>query len=127
MDTIATIIRHIGIVVSVIAIPLALMATFALQGSGYAEPWINTLHIVWAVTNLVTVPMMLIGFISNYQKKWILYPAGIFIALSLLSIGTLLLGLDRGNVGVLATFSLPHILFVIGLLIHQITHSTPRT
>ena len=86
MDTIATIIRYIGIVVSVITIPLALMALAGLQGSGYAESeWVNVLHIVWAVTNLVTVPMVLIGFISNYRKKWILYPAGIFIALSLLS------------------------------------------
>ena len=110
--------RVIGIIVSLFAVPFALLGIVALQGTGSGhvwQVWYETFLLISIFANIVAVPFLLIGFIRrNIIPTLILYVAVIHTIIFLANTFILLIDIGvKGNPLITAMFMLPSLLYLI--------------
>ena len=108
------IIRVLGILVTAFAIPFSLIMILALQGIGSEPMWIQTLHIISTLVNLVAIPFILVGFITRYRIRTVLYLAITHAVVFLAEAVILLAQLQPGDTSIILIITLPSVLYILG-------------
>lgn len=113
------IVTIVGIIVSVIALPPALLALFALQGVGAVPSGIIALYSTWAVVNLSTILLIVAGFLKRYRLRIVRYFAALHIVVSLFNGAIVIADVVSGNVLFIVVFMLPAMLYFVGWFLHR--------
>ena len=115
METIIVrILRVAGILVTALAIPVALLMILALQGISSGPVWIQALHFISTLTNLIAIPFILVGFITRYRIKVVLFLAIAHLLVFLAEAIVLLTPLVPGDISIVLMLILPSALYIIG-------------
>ena len=120
------IIKVIGIIITVLAIPLFLAAAFALQGVGTlpdlsagASLFYEYLYVIVSAVNIISVPLILTGYIKNYKFNWINYSLFAPIVLNVFITFSILFGIVRGDFEIGILLVLPAIVYIIGWQVYK--------
>ena len=116
------IIRVAGITVTLLLIPVSILALLALQGVGGEHQIVLLQYLAWAVVNFIAIPFILLGFIIKYTIKVVIYFAVAHLVLSLANLALLLTSTVTGNAVLLAIVALPSVLYIAGFVTH-VRHS----
>ena len=120
------ILKIIGIVVVILMIPLFLLSAFALQGlstlpdlSARASLFYEYLYIIGAAVNIISVPLMLTGYIKNYKFNWINYSLFAPIVLNGFITFSILAGIVRGDFEIGILLVLPSIVYLVAWTVYK--------
>ena len=123
-----TIIKTIGVVVVIAAIPMYVLVLLALEGivtlpeitaSAMPPNYYGSLYLTVAAVNIVSVPLMLIGYNIDYKFNWINHLLFIGMIFSGLIAFASWGGIITGEFYILILLTLPAIIYVIGWLVHK--------
>ena len=126
------IIKAIGIAVVVVAIPMYLVVILALEGvvtlpeittSAIPPNYYGSLYFTVAGINIVSIPLILIGYVKDYRFNWINHILFIGMTLNVLIAIASWGGIITGKFCILILLTLPAIIYIIGWLVHKNTKS----
>ena len=120
------IIKTFGIIIAIVAIPVFLLSVVALQGSStlpdlsmMASNFYISFYFLGTAVNIISVPLILIGYIKNYKFNWINYSLFVPIVLNGFLTFSILTGIIRGDFYIPIILALPSIIYIIAWLVYK--------
>ena len=116
------IIRVAGIIATALVIPLSILILLTLQGTGSTNQIAILLYIGWALTNFISIPFILLGFIIRYTIKSTIYLAVAHLAFSLAMLALLFTDMINESIMLLiitTIITLPSLLYIVGTIAHR--------
>ena len=123
------IIRVVGIIATALVIPLSILILLTLQGTGNTHQVAILLYIGWALTNFISIPFMLLGFIIRYTIKSTIYLAVAHLTFSLAMLALLFTNMINESITLLiitAIITLPSLLYIVGTATHRKNNTRPQ-